>query len=95
MKPLLLTAIFTLGVLGLVPASAHAFVCGNGVWRAGCAGPNGAVVVRRPYVAPPRAYYAPPPRAYYAPRRPVACANGVFVAGCVGPRGGVGVVVRP
>ena len=85
MKPLLLTAIFTLGVLGVAP-SAHAFVCGNGVWRAGCAGPNGAVVVRKPYVAPPRAYYAP--------RRPVACASGVYVAGCVGPRGRVGVVVR-
>jgi hypothetical protein len=87
MKPILLTAIVTLGVLGVVPTNAHAFVCRNGVWRAGCVGPNAAVVVRRPYVAPPRAYYAPPrayyaPRAYYGPRRPVA-------------RGGVTVVVRP
>jgi hypothetical protein len=27
---------------------AHAVVCAAGVVRAGCAGPNGAVVVRRP-----------------------------------------------
>ena len=28
---------------------AKTVVCTNGVYRAGCAGPNGAVVVRRPY----------------------------------------------
>ena|SRR5438552_9571068 len=28
---------------------AHAVVCAKGVYRAGCAGPNGAAVVRRPY----------------------------------------------
>jgi hypothetical protein len=30
---------------------AGAAVCANGVYRAGCAGPRGAVVVRKPVVA--------------------------------------------
>jgi hypothetical protein len=29
-------------------SDANAVVCARGVYRAGCAGPNGAVVVRRP-----------------------------------------------
>jgi len=33
---------------------ANAVVCARGVVRAGCAGPNGAVVVRRPVAACPR-----------------------------------------
>ncbi|MET3912158.1 hypothetical protein ABID59_006528 [Bradyrhizobium sp. S3.3.6] len=32
------------------PSDANAVVCARGVYRAGCAGPNGAVVVRRPVV---------------------------------------------
>ena len=38
------------------PSQAEAFVCARGVYRAGCVGPRGAAVVRRP------AYYRP---AYY------------------------------
>ena len=50
---------------------AYAVSCVNGVYRAGCAGPNGAAVVhKRP----------PPPRT-------VTCANGVYRAGCAGPNG--------
>lgn len=49
-----------LGVMLLSLASiseAHAVVCARGVWRAGCAGPNGAVVVpRRPPVVVVPAY---------------------------------------
>ncbi len=30
--------------------AANAVVCARGVYRAGCAGPNGAVVVRKPVV---------------------------------------------
>jgi len=30
---------------------AAAAVCADGVWRAGCAGPRGAVVVRKPVAA--------------------------------------------
>ena len=32
------------------PAEANAVVCANGVYRAGCAGPRGAAVVRKPAV---------------------------------------------
>jgi hypothetical protein len=34
-----------------VPTDANAFVCARGVYRAGCAGYRGAVVVRRPVAA--------------------------------------------
>jgi hypothetical protein len=53
---------------------ANAVVCAHGVYRAGCVGPNGAVVVRK----------AP---AYRTPA--VACARGPYRAGCVGPNGNV------
>ena len=53
----------------------EAAACANGVYRAGCTGPNGTAVVRK----------APPVR------KPVTCANGVYRAGCVGPNGAVGV----
>ena len=36
--------------LSFEPTDANAVVCARGVYRAGCAGPNGAVVVRRPVV---------------------------------------------
>lgn len=65
-------------VAGLViPISAHAAGCVNGVYRAGCAGPNGAAVVRKPYHPPVNTYHGPG----------VSCANGVYRAGCVGPNG--------
>jgi hypothetical protein len=70
---MLTVAAFVLSTLAALatPQSAHAFTCANGVYRAGCAGPNGAAVVRkRP-----------------APPRTVTCANGVYHAGCVGPNG--------
>jgi hypothetical protein len=35
------------------PDEANAVVCARGVVRAGCAGPNGAVAVRRPVVVAP------------------------------------------
>jgi hypothetical protein len=54
-----------------MPRSAHAVTCANGVYRAGCAGPNGAAVVRKPP----------------APPATVTCANGVYRAGCAGPNG--------
>ena len=70
---------------GASPASA--VTCANGVYRAGCAGPNGAAVVRKPYAAPPRARY-------HAPHAPVTCASGPYRAGCAGPNGAA-VVRRP
>jgi hypothetical protein len=80
MKPITLAAIVALGTLVLVPEHASAVTCAAGVYRAGCAGPNGAVVVHRP----PYHGYARP---YYAPRPPVSCASGPYRAGCVGPNG--------
>jgi hypothetical protein len=76
MKNVLPLVIATLGLSVVVfaaPEPAGAVTCANGVYRAGCAGPNGAAVVRKP---------PPPP-----PHRTVTCANGVYRAGCVGPNG--------
>ena len=70
MKRAALAVLITLGAVAFAEP-AHAVVCANGVYRAGCAGPNGAAVVRK----------VPPPR------RTVTCANGVYRAGCVGPNG--------
>jgi hypothetical protein len=67
-------------VLGGLTAThqANAVVCANGVYRAGCVGPNGAAVVRKAPVAPVAPVY----------RRPsVSCASGPYRAGCVGPHG--------
>ncbi|MBV8613660.1 MAG: hypothetical protein JOY66_07775 [Acetobacteraceae bacterium] len=62
-------------------APAHAVTCANGVYRAGCAGPNGAVVTRKP-------------TPYQRPPGTVTCANGVYRAGCAGPNGAA-VVRKP
>lgn len=62
-----------------------AVTCANGVYRAGCAGPNGAVVERKPYAAPP---------VYHRPPTTVTCAKGVYRAGCAGPNG-TAVVRKP
>lgn len=71
--PLSMTALGLALAVGLAtPPRAEAAACVNGVYRAGCAGPNGAAVVRKP----------PPPT-----HRTVTCANGVYRAGCVGPNG--------
>ena len=73
MRHVVLAALVAAGMLVLGHQS-HAASCVNGVHRAGCVGPHGAAVVRKP----PRAHYARPP---------VACASGVYRAGCVGPHG--------
>ena len=77
LAPAVMVAVGTLAL----PQQSHAAACSNGVYRAGCVGPNGAAVVRKP---------APVHRA----RPPVACANGVYRAGCVGPNGAA-VVRKP
>ncbi len=81
-------AVLAVGVIAAAP-SAHSAVCGNGVYRAGCVGPNGAAVVRKPY--PYRYGYYPH---HYYHRPPVACASGPYRAGCAGPNGAA-VVRRP
>jgi hypothetical protein len=76
-----LAALTLLGLLAALP-SAHAAACANGVYRAGCAGPNGAAVVRKPYAYPQGYYHG----RYYRPP-PVSCASGPYRAGCAGPNG--------
>ena len=53
MRSLLLIAAAALafaGTMSFESSNANAAVCANGVVRAGCAGPRGAVVVRKPVV---------------------------------------------
>ncbi|MGC1412118.1 MAG: hypothetical protein WA864_24605 [Acetobacteraceae bacterium] len=69
----MLAATAVLGLLSAVPPAAGAVTCANGVYRAGCAGPNGAAVVKKqPVVRPPAT---------------VHCVKGVYRAGCAGPNG--------
>jgi hypothetical protein len=88
MNRIFLLAALATGLCASVP-SAHAAACANGVYRAGCAGPNGAAVVRKP-AAYPHGYYHP----NYYHRPPPACASGPYRAGCAGPHGAA-VVRRP
>jgi len=75
-----------ISILLMVSATANAAVCANGVYAAGCAGPNGAVAVRKPPpYGMPQGYYRPP--APYHPPSQVTCVNGVYRAGCAGPNG--------
>jgi hypothetical protein len=78
-----LMGVLSVGVTLLV-TSTHAATCANGVYRAGCAGPNGAAVVRKPATVQPY---------HYVPRT-TTCANGVYRAGCAGPNGAA-VVRKP
>jgi len=48
MKTIALSLV-ALGLLAALPSEANAVVCARGVYRAGCAGPRGAVVTHRPY----------------------------------------------
>jgi hypothetical protein len=45
----LVSALLALGLLAGTVAEANAAVCARGVYRAGCAGPHGAVVTHRGY----------------------------------------------
>jgi hypothetical protein len=51
MKALLFALLLLAGLSSFAP-EAGAVVCARGVYRAGCAGPAGAVVARRPVYAP-------------------------------------------
>lgn len=65
MKKLLMIAAFVAGSIPLTATESGAVVCARGVYRAGCAGPNGAAVVGRP-VAP--VYRAPAAGVVVGPR---------------------------
>jgi hypothetical protein len=77
MKHVAFAVMIAVGTLAFAQHS-YGAACANGVYRAGCVGPNGAAVVHKP---------APVHRA----KPPVACANGVYRAGCVGPNGAAAV----
>jgi len=64
------------GAVALAQPS-HAASCVNGVYRAGCTGPNGTAVVHKT------------PVHHTAPA--VHCVNGVYRAGCAGPNGAAAV----
>ena len=78
MKHVVLAFMAALGTLAFAQHS-HAAACANGVYRAGCVGPNGAAVVHKAPRTKPHT---------------VSCANGVYRAGCVGPNGAA-VVRKP
>jgi hypothetical protein len=69
MKPVLTILIALLLMLSSVSV-AHAVVCARGVYQAGCAGPNRAVVTQRPA----------PRRVVAAPRRPVVVTRAPAIA---------------
>jgi hypothetical protein len=55
MKYVIISLLLVGGLVALSTMEAGAVVCARGVYRAGCAGVRGAVVVRRPVVVAPRA----------------------------------------
>jgi hypothetical protein len=81
MKLFLIAATLLGGIFALGVTDASAAACARGVYRAGCAGPRGAVVARRPVVAPKVAAPRAVVPTVVTPR--VVCARGVYRAGCV------------
>jgi hypothetical protein len=67
----------------MLPASALAVECVNGIYRAGCAGPNGAASVNKNTGA-----------THSTSTGGVNCAEGRYAAGCKGPNGGAAVIRR-
>ena len=59
------SALLALGLIGASVAEANAAVCARGVYRAGCAGPHGAVVTHRPYGYHGAAVVRPGVHCYY------------------------------
>ncbi len=77
MLKLTVLTIAAAGAFALAAPQSDAASCVNGVYRAGCTGPNGTAVVRKPPV--------------YRAKPTVHCVNGVYRAGCVGPNGAAAV----
>ena len=75
MKAKLITVTAALMMMAVGASSAHAVVCARGYRGAGCAGPNGAVVARRP--AP--VVVAPRSAVVVAPAHGCRWVNGVRV----------------
>jgi hypothetical protein len=68
MKHLIISLLLAGGLVAVSTMEANAVVCARGIYRAGCAGPHGAVVVGRPVVH----------RAVVAPRRAVVVRRRVY-----------------
>jgi hypothetical protein len=66
MKRVIIALLLTGSFVALSAMDANAVVCARGVYRAGCAGAGGAVVVRRPVA---RAVVVAPRRAVVVHRR--------------------------
>ena len=49
MKHLIIPLVLVGGFIAIATTEANAVVCARGVYRAGCVGARGAVVVRHPY----------------------------------------------
>jgi hypothetical protein len=61
-------------------SQANAVACAKGVYRAGCAGPNGAVVTRKPaIVAPPKTVVVVPAQPVVVTPKHCHIVNGVQV----------------
>ena len=79
----ILTLLGTMILLLSGVSDAYAVTCAHGVYRAGCAGPNGAVVApaKPPVVVAPRAPVAVAPArpVVVAPANPCRIVNGVRV----------------
>ena len=65
MKRIILTAALLGGFFALSASEAGAVVCARGVYRAGCAGPHGAVVTHRGYYPHRHGYYYRRPYHYH------------------------------
>jgi hypothetical protein len=65
MKQMIIPLLLVGGFVALSTMEASAVVCARGVYRAGCVGPRGAAVVRRPVARP----VVVAPRRAVAPRR--------------------------
>jgi hypothetical protein len=48
----IICGLLALGFVAALTTEANAVACGVGPYRAGCVGPHGAVVTRRPYARP-------------------------------------------
>ncbi len=89
MKQTFLLAACVFGVAAaaaLAPKPSFAVTCANGVYRAGCVGPNGAAAVNKGTTASVSTYHRTAPVTTYHGGT-VNCANGVYRAGCAGPNG--------
>ena len=75
MKSIFMTIGAALFMMAVV-SDANAVICAKGVYRAGCAGPNGAAVVRRPVAVAPRPVVVAPRPVVVAPVNRCAWVNG-------------------